>query len=456
MSSNSERPSSSSPSNTSPSASSVSRRDFVKTTAFAAGTVALGATAASAALTSFLPRTGVHNGSGRMKVGVIGCGGRGTGAMVNILEASPDTQIHAVGDLFKDRVDGALGEVKNLPKDMQDRCIISSEHVYTGFDAYKGVLDSGIDIAILATSPHFRPMHFEAAINAGKHVFFEKPVAVDPTGIRKVLAASQKAADKGLSVVTGTQRRHQNSYLEAMRRVKEENAIGKVVAANCWWNQGDLWHRTHDPKWSDMEWQIRNWLYFTWLSGDHIVEQHVHNLDVCNWAIGSNPLKCVALGGRQVRTEPHFGHIFDHFAVQYEYADGVVMNSQCRQIVGCANKVAEQIVGSDGILNTNDPNAQIIGKNPWKHDSKKNNSPYVQEHIDLIASITGSGAKLNEGKRVAESTLTAIMGRMAAYTGKEVTWDFAMNSKLDLSPPAYEFGSLPVPAVATPGKTPLI
>ncbi|MGE3110046.1 MAG: Gfo/Idh/MocA family protein [Phycisphaerales bacterium] len=436
------------------STSNFTRRDFVKASALTAGGVAL-ASSAAASLTSFIPGMGVHRGDeGRIKVGVIGCGGRGTGALVNSLEGSPDTVIHAVGDVFKDRLDGAMGEISKLPSELKERCQIGDRQ-FVGFDAYKQVIGSGIDLAILATPPHFRPMHFEAAINAGKHVFFEKPVAVDPAGIRKVIAAAQHATEKGLSVVTGTQRRHQTSYLEAMKRV-EGGAIGKVVAANCWWNQGDLWHREHDPKWSDMEWQLRNWLYFTWLSGDHIVEQHVHNIDVCNWAIGSTPLRCVALGGRQVRTQPQFGHIFDHFAVQYEYADGVVMNSQCRQIVGCVNKVAEQIIGTDGILNTADPNAQIVGKNPWKHDSKKNNAPYVQEHTDLVASVLGEGPRLNEGKRVAESTLTAIMGRMAAYTGKEVTWEFAMNSKLDLSPPAYEFGSLPVPDVAMPGRTPLV
>lgn len=427
---------------------STSRRTFIQ------GAAALSAAATLGTIASTAWGSSGRGNAARLKVGVIGCGGRGTGAAVDALHATAETEIWAIGDLFKDRVTGCLNELKGQT-DVADRVTVTAERAYSGWDAYEKVLASGVDTVILATAPHFRPMHFEAAVKAGKHVFFEKPVAVDPAGVRKVLAAAVVADAKGLRVVTGTQRRHENCYLEAMRRIREEGQIGKIIAAQCWWNQGPLWVKKQEPAWSDMEWQVRNWLYFTWLSGDHIVEQHVHNLDVCNWAIGSYPLKAVGLGGREVRRQPEYGHIFDHFAVQYEYASGVYVNSQCRQIEGCANKVAEQVLGSEGILNTTSGFAEITGSKPWKHDRSKNNNPYVTEHENLYKAIR-EGKALNEAERVAKSTLTAIMGRMACYTGKEVTWEQALNSTLDLTPPSYSFDQpMPVPAVAVPGRTPL-
>lgn len=432
----------------------ASRRTFIQSAAMASA--ALGAASLPTISAGAWGAAGSGKSGGRFKVGVIGCGGRGTGAAVNSLQGSKDTEIWSLGDVMKDRVDSAYGELKNsIDADLKARVSVTPERCFTGFDAYKQVLASGVDMVILATAPGFRPLHFAAAVEAGKHIFFEKPVAVDPHGVRIVMKAGELAKQKNLGVVTGTQRRHQTCYLEAMKRV-QDGAIGKVIAANCWWNQGPLWVKKKDPKWSDMEWQIRNWLYFTWLSGDHIVEQHVHNIDVCNWALGGHPVKCVAMGGREVRRQPEYGHIFDHFAVQYTYAEGQVMNSQCRQIEGCANRVAEQILGSDGALNTDDPNAEITGKNPWKHNRKNNNAPYVQEHTDLVESIV-AGKPLNEAQRIAESTLTAIMGRMSAYTGQEITWEQALNSKLDLTPPSYAFDqAMPVPDVAVPGRTKFI
>jgi predicted dehydrogenase len=434
-----------------------SRRTFIQSAAAlsASATLVGGALGAAPAI-----KSGAWGSSGRgmarLKVGVIGCGGRGTGAAVNSLEGSEDTEIWALGDVMKDRLEGAYGQLKNsIDPKLAARVTVTPERCFSGFDAYKQVIASGVDLVILATAPGFRPMHFAAAVEAGKHVFFEKPVAVDPAGVRLVMKAGELAKQKNLAVVTGTQRRHENCYLEAMKRL-ESGAIGKVLAANCWWNQGPLWVNKKDPKWSDMEWQIRNWLYFTWLSGDHIVEQHVHNIDVCNWAMGGPPVKCMAMGGREVRRQPEYGHIFDHFAVQYTYTDGRVMNSQCRQIEGCASKVAEQIIGSEGELNSTSGSAEISGKNPWKHPRSKNNDPYVTEHTDLVASII-AGKPLNEAQRIAESTLTAIMGRMSAYTGQEVTFDQALKSKLDLTPPSYAFDQpMPVPEVAVPGKTALI
>ncbi len=425
--------------------SAYTRRDFVKATAVVAGSAAPLVAIASSAFAG---------GSDQLKVGLIGCGGRGRGAARDILKASKQVQLVAMADLFRDRLDESLNLLLNKEhNDNTDRVNVADDQRYVGFDAYEKLLASDVDIVILATTPHFRPIQFKAAIAANKHVFMEKPVATDPTGIRSVIATAAEAKRKKLSVVAGTQRRHEARYLALMDRI-HSGEIGEIVSARCYWNQGGLWVKEQQPTWTDMEWQIRNWLYFTWASGDHIVEQHVHNLDVCNWAIGSHPIKCFGMGGREVRTAPKYGHIFDHFAIEYEYPNGVVMQSYCRQIDGCKNQVAEGIHGSTGRAWTGG-GTRIIGKNAWQF-TEKNPNPYVVEHKDLIASITGNGKYLNEAKRVAESTLTAIMGRMSAYTGKELTWEDALNSELDLSPPAYEFGSLPTTEVAVPGKTPLI
>ncbi len=431
--------------------SSVSRREFVRTSAAAAGAAVIPAAAwAKPGYFAF--------GSDVIKVGLIGCGGRGTGAAANSLAASPKTRIVAMADVFEDRLKGSREYLKtsnDFPADHKARVTVADDHMFTGFDAYKKLLATDVDLVILATPPGFRPIHFAAAVDANKHVFFEKPVAVDPAGVRQVIAAAKLAEQKRLGVVTGTQRRHENCYLEMMKRI-QGGAIGKIMSARVSWNQGSLWMHKREPKWSDMEWQLRNWLYFTWLSGDHIVEQHVHNLDVLNWVMGSTPIKCLGLGGRQVRTQPEYGQIYDHFAIEYEYPNGVYGFSTCRQIDNCTNRVMEAVTGTEGATESRSGFAQITGKNPWKCDPSKNNEPYTQEHIDLIASIE-SGTPLNEGVRVAESTLTAIMGRMSCYTGQEVTWDFAMNkSTLDLVPKNFEMGPLAVGEVAMPGKTKLV
>lgn len=429
-------------------ASDFSRRDFVKTSALAAGTIAAAGIAMPA-----LGRLGYQSGTGKLKVGVIGCGGRGTGAMADALTASPDVHIHALGDMFIERIEGVRSQIQGLPKDQSDRCKIDPEHVFTGFDAYKKVCETDVDLVILATPPHFRPIHLAEAIARGKHVFMEKPVAVDPRGVRSVIASAEAAKAKNLSIVTGTQRRHEPCYLEAIKRVHGGD-IGKIISARCYWNQGGLWMHDRQEKWSDMEWQLRNWLYFTWLSGDHIVEQHVHNLDAINWFLNTTPLKATGLGGRQVRTAPAYGHIFDHFAVEYEYPEGVTVSSQCRQIPNCSDRVEEVVVGTNGTSITASGQARIEGAKAWKYKGN-DESPYVLEHRDMIAGIV-AGKPLNEAKRIAESTLTAIMGRMSAYTGKTITWEQALNSKLDLAPPAYEMGTLPVPEVAMPGRTPMM
>jgi len=417
------------------------RRDFLKTSA----------RLTTAALASHLLGSSFTypNGSDKLRVGLIGCGGRGTGAARDCVQAAPDVEIYALGDLFPDRLNGCR---QRLQKALGDRFKVSEDRCFVGFDAYRQVINSGVDLVILATPPGFRPLHFKAAVEAGKHVFMEKPIAVCPTGVRMVMEAGKLAAQKGLGVVAGTQRRHKKSYLETIKRI-HEGAIGKIVAAQCYWNQGGLGVRKRRPEWSDVEWQIRNWLYFTWLSGDHLVEQHIHNLDVINWVLGTHPVKCMGMGGRQARTAPEYGHIYDHFAIEYEYPEGVKVLSMCRQIDGCANRVSEYVMGTEG---TADPGRWIRGKVSYRFAGRGTN-PYVQEHADLINSIR-AGEPLNETQNVAESTLTAIMGRMSAYTGKEVTWEQALNSKLNLVERCEnpKFGPMPVDPVAIPGKTPLI
>lgn len=425
--------------------SALSRRNFLLSSAGAAAAIV------ASPMLSF---AAAKPSADTLRVGVIGCGGRGTGAAVDSLSGDDHTQVVAISDLFSDRVMPCRDSLASIEEEpMRKRVDLPPSRCFVGWDGYQGVLDSDVDLVILATAPHFRPIHLAAAIQKRKHVFMEKPVAVDATGIRSVIESSALAEQHALAIVSGTQRRHERCYLELMQRI-HSGQIGRPVSARCYWNQGGLWNHGRKPEWSDMEWQIRNWLYFTWLSGDHIVEQHVHNIDAVNWALGGTPLRCTAMGGRQVRTDPAYGHVFDHFAVEYEYANGVVCQSACRQIDGTAGRVEEVIVGTEGTTYSASGRARIEGKNAWKFNGE-NGNPYVDEHRDLVTSIR-SGRVLNEGKRIAESTLTAIMGRMSAYTGKQVTWEQAMASKENLAPPAYEFGPLPVAPVPIPGRTPLV
>lgn len=420
------------------------RREFIRASA--------GAGLAATVLPSFAAGW-TNGGSDVVRVGVIGCGGRGTGAAFNALEAHPSTRIVALADLFPDRLAQSRSWLTGSG-DFADRVDLG-ERTFTGFDAYKRLLAlREVDVVILATPPGFRPLHFAAAVEAGKHVFMEKPVAVDPAGVRTIIEAAERAKARSLSVVAGTQRRHERSYLEAMKRLRD-GAIGEIHSARCAWNQGGLWVHERQPGYTDMEWQCRNWLYFCWLSGDHITEQHVHNLDVINWAMGGHPVRAYGMGGRQVRTDAMYGDIYDHFAIEYEYEDGRRCLSFCRQQDGTDGRVEESVYGTRGTLTTRPGYAVIDGSGAWRFGGN-NGNPYADEHAHLLASIRGDGPYLNEARQVAESTLTAIMGRMSAYTGKAVTWDQAMSSSLDLSPPAYEFGDLPVGPVPEPGRTPLI
>lgn len=397
-------------------------------------------------------------GSDRLRIGLVGCGGRGIGAVRNCLAADPAVQLWAVGDIFPDRVEAALvnfreGQGGNNPQPPvpADRMTLPSDRCFSGFDAYKGVIASGIDIILLVTPPQFRPLHLEAALAANLHVFAEKPVAVDPVGARKIIALGEVAAQKNLAMVAGTQRRHANNYLETMARVRD-GAIGELTGGQCYWIQGGLWHRGREAEWSEMEYQIRNWLYFTWLSGDHIVEQHVHNIDVMNWAFGGPPIKALGMGGRQARTDPKYGDAWDHFSVEFEYAGGVRVQSLCRQTPGGSRRVGENLVGTRG---TSDPAGTIRGERPWKFADEPIDGQ-IQEHVDMIKSIR-EGRPLNHARRIAESTLTAILGRMSAYSGRELSFNWLMNaSKLDLTPQAYVFGDAPEVTVPVPGQTPLV
>jgi myo-inositol 2-dehydrogenase / D-chiro-inositol 1-dehydrogenase len=419
----------------------MTRRDFIKTTSVAS----------MASLAAAVSGAGGRcaGGSDAIRVGVIGCGGRGTGAAIDAVNSAPGVEILALFDPFQDRVEKSL---KTLLEKVPNAVKVKPETCFTGLEGYKKLLAiKDINYIVTAAPPGFRPIHLKAAIEAGKNVFMEKPVAVDPVGVRSVIASSELAAKKGLAIVAGTQRRHQQKYLEVMKRI-QDGAIGEIVGGQCYWNQGELWVIKQTPEMSDMEWQCRNWLYFSWTSGDHIVEQHVHNIDVMNWAFGATPVKVMGMGGRQVRTAPEYGNIFDHFAVEFEYPNGARVMSMCRQTPGCADRVEEKIVGTKGHAFGY---GEISGPSAWKFEGDELN-PYVVEHTDLIASIR-AGKPLNEGKRIAESTLCAVMGRMSAYTGRAISWDWAMNaSKLDLTPARFELGPNPVDPVAVPGKTPLI
>lgn len=415
------------------------RRAFIA--AAAASPILLGATRAFA----HLGREPV------LKIAVIGCGGRGTGAMLNAINAGKTSgakiEVVALGDLFPERVanaNNALTE-NGMPA-------VSSDKLFSGFDAYKKVCATDADIVILATPPGFRPIHFKEATKAGKHVFAEKPVAVDGPGVRSFIESAAESRSKKLKMVAGTQRRHEGCYIEAIDRIQKGD-IGRVMAGRVYWNMGSLWHVDAQADRSEVENQVRNWLYHAWLSGDHIVEQHVHQLDVMQWVMGADPLLVRGVGGRQVRTDGRFGHIFDHFGLEFLYPGDRFVFSMCRQQDGTDGKVEEIFHGTEGTATLRSGFAELSGKNPWKFGGKQRD-PYTQEHIDLQNAIL-KDQPLNEAEQVAKSTLCAIMGRMAAYTGKDVTWEQAMNSTELLMPESVEFGPREQAPVAVPGRTKL-
>jgi predicted dehydrogenase len=436
--------------------SDLSRRDFIRTSA-AVGAMSLGIGTNKIFAT----------GSDKIRIGLIGCGGRGTHDATKCLYSSQNVELVAMGDLFKERIDTCLRTLRRQPSEnsrqalnVRDKVNITDDMCFVGWDAYKKVLAlNQVDLVILTEIPHFRPQHLRAAIEAGKHVFMEKPVAVDPVGVRSVIESSEMADTKGLTILAGTQMRRISHLVEGIKSI-HDGSIGELVGGQCvrlgdgmltWFEQT----KERKPNWSDMEWQIRRWLFLTWLSGDFIVEMHVHNLDVMNWALDAHPVQCMGIGGRQVRTGPEYGNCFDHFAVEYEYPNGVRIEYMGTQIDGVTNRNDQRFVGTKGRAYTDFGRVVVEGPNKAEF-AWDNIDPCIKQHAEQIAAIR-EGKHLNEGRRIAESTLTAIMGRMSAYTGRALKWDWAMNaSKLDLRPPKYEFGDLPMRPVAVPGKTKLI
>ena len=415
----------------------ISRRGFLK------GSAAAGA---AAVMTGAYAGKIYAAGSDRLRVGLVGCGGRGTGAAGDAAQASPNVRIVAMGDLFADRLEKSREHLKNLG----EQYAVDDDHCFVGWDNYQKVIDSDIDIVLLCEPPGFRPRSMRYAIERGRHVFAEKPVAVDAAGVRSCIETAEMAKEKNLSIVAGTCFRHHLGHIETIKRI-HDGAIGEIVAAQGYYNVGGLWMHPRKPEWSDVEWQCRNWLYFTWLSGDHLVEQAIHRLDNLNWTLQATPVSAYGMGGRQARVDPAYGHIYDHFAVEYEYPGGVRVAMMSRQIDGTDPRVIEYVVGTKG---TAAPSGWIKGENAWKFKGEIPNM-YVQEHIDMINGIM-SGNLLNEGRQVAETSLTAIMGRMSAYTGKLVTWEQAMESQESLFPETLDFGPMAIPPVAIPGRDPLV
>jgi predicted dehydrogenase len=427
---------------TRPTAVDSGRRDFLKTTALATAATTLAS----------VPLVHAQQGNDVLKIGLIGCGGRGTGAAVNALSADPRVRLTAMGDAFSDRLESSLANLQRNGAIAQ-KIDVPREKRFTGFNNYQQVIDSGVDVVLLCSPPHFRPAHIEAAVRAGKHIFCEKPVAVDAPGVRRVQAACQTAQQRRLNVVSGLCWRYHGAMRDTFRRI-HDGAVGDIVALQCNYNTGPLWNHARLAAWSDMEWQVRNWLYFTWLSGDFNVEQHIHSLDKMMWAMRDvPPVRCVGLGGRQVRTGPEFGHIFDHMTCVYEFAGGIKCFSSCRQQANCANEVKDFVMGTQGKVDVMD--WTITGRTPWRYPpNQRRDIPdmYQTEHNELFAAIR-AGNVINNGDYMCKSTMMAIMGRMACYTGQAITWEQAMNSREDLSPPRYDWIELPVPPVAQPGVT---
>ncbi len=392
-----------------------------------------------------------------LKAGVVGCGGRGTGAAFNFLNAGDDLTIHAVADVFPDRIDNIRKKL------LEERGIeIEDANAFLGFDAYKRLLETEVDIVILATPPYFRPEQFQACVDARKNVFMEKPVAVDPVGARMVMAASKQAEDAGLVVITGTQRRAARDYVDIFLKVRSGN-MGTPVAANVYWNQSKLWHRDHQPAWTEMEYMIRDWVNWTWLSGDHIVEQHIHNIDVANWFTGKVPVSATGVGSRQRRLT---GDCYDNFSIDFIYEDNVHLNSMCRQINDCSNNVGEYLRGTAGYTNCKntiwnpDGSVQFAFEYPLNEDgepdAKAMISPLDQEHIVLVTAIR-NGESIVQAEETARSTLTAIMGRHAAYTGKTVTWEEMMKAEWKLGPEKIELGPVDMEVIIPkPGSAPVV
>jgi len=433
--------------------SKKSRRDFVKKSALFTGGVML------------LPNmqmSGMVNvfNDKKLKIALVGCGGRGTGAAVQALKADDNVQLVAMADVFEDRLQASLANIA-LEMGETKKIKVRKKNRFVGFDGAQKAMDLA-DVVILATPPGFRPQHFEYAINNGKHVFMEKPVATDVPGVRKVLAAAKMAKEKKLNVVVGLQRHYQDSYLSAIDQLKQDK-IGKIVSGQVYWNSAGVWVRERQAGQTELEYQMRNWYYFNWLCGDHILEQHIHNIDVANWFIGEYPISAQGMGGRQVRNGKDHGEIFDHHFVEFTYPSGAVIASQCRHQPETMSRVSEFFQGTKGTVSTEGDNAILkdwSGSTLFEHRGKDDPNPYQVEHIKLFESIRNGGV-IADAENGAKSTMTAILGRMATYSGKVVKWDEAMMSNLALVPDNLTWDS-PAPvqpnedgwyAIPTPGKS---
>jgi predicted dehydrogenase len=435
--------------------SQLSRRNFLGKSAVigAAGVIGMNALASCSSKTktvdyAFPTILDKAPDGKKLRAGLVGCGNRGTGAALNFLAAGSDLELIALADVFEDKVWDCRSKLS------KQRVEVPEANCFWGFDSYKSLLDVDLDVVILATPPHFRPAYFDACIQAKKHVFMEKPVCVDPVGARQIIATSKKAENMGLTVITGTQRRHQRDYLETYRQVAS-GAIGEFTSAKAWWLQNHVWFRTREEGWSDMEYMIRNWNNFCWLCGDHILDTHVHNIDIINWFLGKHPDEAIGFGGRARRLT---GDQYDFFSIDFNFGNGVFSHSMSRQIDDCANTLGEQIIGTEGYTNCKNTIYNLDGSVKWKYEYPKDKdgkstevvavSPYIQEHISLVTSIR-TNQPVVEAERTAISTLTAIMGRTAAYTGQLVTWEEMMNSTTKLGPEKYEMGPVdmqfPVP-----------
>ena len=394
----------------------ASRREFIKgSSIFLAG----------GAIPASLPRANpAEPFSSPIRVGLIGCGGRGTAIALQALNPlHGEVRLVAVGDAFEDRLQQAMRALRSGPN--RDRVEVEPQRRFVGLEAYRKVIESDVDLVILATPPGFRPLHFAAAVAAGKHVFAEKPIATDAHGVRQFLAACQEATDRKLAVAVGLQRRHEPAYQAIIAKL-QDGAIGRINFCRAYWNQGASWSKPRGKQQTELEYQLRNWGYFNWLSGDHIVEQHVHNLDVINWLLGGHPERAQGVGGRQVRTGAEFGQVYDHHTVEFTYRHGVKLLSMCRQMPNCWNAVGEFAHGSQGWADIAagkifDLDNQLV----WEADPVRRG--HAGELENLFAALR-SGVYPNEGQYAAESTMTAIMGRMATYSGKEVTWSHSLNS----------------------------
>ena len=408
------------------------RRDFVKQGSMLAGAIAAA---------PIISRANFFSGSDDViKVAVIGCGGRGTGAAVQALMSKQNVKIVAMADAFRDRLDecykNVSGELASAGAGTKGTLDVPEERKFVGFDGYLKAIPLA-DVVILATPPGFRPIHFEEAVKQGKHIFMEKPVATDPAGVQRVLAAAKIAKQKKLNVVVGLQRHYQDSYRALFAK---KDMIGDITSMQAWWNNDGVWTRPRKAGQTEMEYQMRNWYYFVWLCGDHITEQHIHNLDVINWFKKGYPVKAQGFGGRQVRKSKEHGEIFDHHYVEFHYADGSILNSQCRHMPGTSSKVDELLVGTKGKIYCDAARiTDLRGKTIFQFDKSKERNPYQTEHDELFAAIAKGEYKYADAENGAYSTMTSILGRMATYSGQIIDWDKAINSGLNLHPSVYAF-----------------